>query len=278
VIISNIRVFERAGVAYGSCLEPSTEASTEDPKKRKADACIRPTGKQVKVAGKKKVAATPKGATMPKAAVAPKGAAAAMLKIAAAPKVAARPKDVAAPKAATAAKVAAAKAATLAAPSTIGGAITSKAAIVGQKGAPGATKDGVLKIKVGVKRPASMELSLVKTAKQPKVAKASSSVLASTQKVVAPSLPVLGSDDDRVEFCSMLGVASTMSSSSSSSSNSLASGSARAPQPNPDTTISSTVVIAGSKLPVIPEMPELDVTWSEMEREGTGPNAPLVCS
>jgi hypothetical protein len=51
-----------------------------------------------------------------------------------------------------------------------------------------------------MKRPASAELLLAKTAKQPKAAKASSSVLASTQKAAAPSLPTHRSDHDGVNF------------------------------------------------------------------------------
>jgi hypothetical protein len=67
-------------VAYGPCPEPSTEASAEATKKREVDACVRPTGKRVKVVGKKKVVATPKGTVVPKAVVAPKGMATTMLK------------------------------------------------------------------------------------------------------------------------------------------------------------------------------------------------------
>jgi hypothetical protein len=88
---------------------------------------------------------------------------------------------------------------------------------------------------------------------------------------VGPSPPERGSDDDRAEICSMLGVVSTTSSSSSSSSDSSAAESVRAPQPNLNIAISSIVVVAGSELPVIPEMSELDVAQSKME--GMVPNA-----
>jgi hypothetical protein len=108
---------------------------------------------------------------------------------------------------------------------------------------------------------------------QLKVANASLSAPASTQKVGLPSPPALGLDDDHVEICSMLGVPSKMSSSSSSSSDSLASVSTRAPQLNPDMAISCVVVIPGSKLPVIPEMLELDMAQSKMEQEGTWSDA-----
>jgi hypothetical protein len=138
-------------------------------------------------------------------------------------------------------------------------------------------KADVVKIKTGMKCLTSMELSLVKTAKQLKAAKASSSLPASTQKAATPSLPGRGLDDDRVKFCLMLGVMSMMSSSSSPLSDSSALESARATQPNLDMAISSAVVIAGSELPVILQMTKLDVIQSEMVREGIGPNAPLVC-
>jgi hypothetical protein len=59
-------VFEKAGVAYDPRSEPGTEASTEDAKKRKADAYVRPVWKWVKVVGKKKVDAMPKGMATPK--------------------------------------------------------------------------------------------------------------------------------------------------------------------------------------------------------------------
>jgi hypothetical protein len=88
----------------------------------------------MKVAGKKKVVATLKSTIAPKAAIVPKGTTAAMLKI-----VSTLP-----------------KAATLVVPSIVGGA-------AGQKGALGAMKVGVLKIKDRVKRPASTELSLAWT-------------------------------------------------------------------------------------------------------------------
>jgi hypothetical protein len=138
-------------------------------------------------------------------------------------------------------------------------------------------KADVVKIKTGMKCLTSMELSLVKTAKQLKAAKASSSLPALTQKAATPSLPGRGLDDDRVKFWLMLGVMSMMSSSSSPLSDSSALESARATQPNLDMAISSAVVIAGSELPVILQMTKLDVIQSEMVREGIGPNAPLVC-
>jgi hypothetical protein len=213
------RVLEKAGVAYGPCPEPSTEASAEATKKRKVNACVRLVGKRVKVVRKKKVAATPKGTVVLKAAVAPKGMTTTMLKTIFAPLKAATPKVVAP-------KVAATKVATLVVLSTVGGATTSKVATAGQKGAPGATKAGVLKIKSGMKRPTRAEPSSVKTTKQLKAAKALSSAPTSTKKVAVPSLHAHGSDDDHIEICSMLGVSSTTSSSSSSSSDSSASKSA----------------------------------------------------
>jgi hypothetical protein len=57
----------------------------------------------------------------------------------------------------------------------------------------------------------------------------------------------------------MLGVASTTSSSSSLSVSS-ASESAQAPRSNLHTEISSTMVVAGSELPSILEMTELEIT------------------
>jgi hypothetical protein len=80
--------------------------------------------------------------------------------------------------------------------------------------------------------------------------------------------------DDRVEVCSMLGVASTPSSLSSSSSETSASESVRAsPPPIPDLTILSAMIITGSRLPMIPEMLVLDVTQYTMEPEETRPHA-----
>jgi hypothetical protein len=158
------QVFEKAGVAYGPRPKLGTEASMEAAKKRKPDVCVQPVGKRVKVAKKNKVVPTLKGMAVPKAAVAPKGMAAATPKIVAAPPKAVMLKAAAPLKAATT-KAAAAKVATLAAPSTIGGAITSKVAATGQKGALRTMKARVLKIKAGMKRPVSAELSLVKTAK-----------------------------------------------------------------------------------------------------------------
>jgi hypothetical protein len=69
----------------------------------------------------------------------------------------------------------------------------------------------------------------------------------------------------------MLGVWSTSSSSSSDSS---ASESTRAPQPNPDTAIPSAIVVAGSELPMIPKISELDATQLEMELGRMDPDAP----
>jgi hypothetical protein len=113
-----------------------------------------------------------------------------------------------------------------------------------------------------------VEPSLEKTTKQLKVTKASSSIRALTQRGAIPSLPKHGSDDDRVEICSMLGVVSTISYSSSSLSDLSALESTRGPQLNPDMVIWSAVIVVGSKLPVIPEMSELDTTQSEMEGMG----------
>jgi hypothetical protein len=81
------------------------------------------------------------------------------------------------------------------------------AAAARQKGAPGTTKAATLKVKSEVKRCTDMELSLVKDVKESKkFSLASSFVLASTQKVAAPSSPAPRSnDDDRVELISMLG-------------------------------------------------------------------------
>jgi hypothetical protein len=100
-----------------------------------------------------------------------------------------------------------------------------------------------------------MELSLAKTAK-------GSKKLSLSQMMIT-----------ELSFCSMVGVASTMSSLSSSSDSSV-SESAQTPWPNPDTAISSTMVVAGSELSSIPEMAKLETTRSDMEREGTGLNAP----
>jgi hypothetical protein len=194
-----------------------------------------------------------KGMAKPKAAALPKGAADATSKnVSSPPKVtaakASAPSKVATPKAA------AAKTAILVAPSTAGGAVR-------QNRPPGATKAGVLKINAGAKRPVSTAPSLMQTAKHPKATTTSSSVPTSVKRVAAHSLPTRGSDDDRVEVSSMLGVAST-TSSSSSSSESLALESARASQPNVDMATSLAVVIAGLELPVTPEIPELDMIQS----------------
>jgi hypothetical protein len=70
----------------------------------------------------------------------------------------------------------------------------------------------------------------------------------------------------------MLGVASTSSSSSFSSSEPSASAKA-SPPPIPDLVISLAMVITGSELLMISEMPELDVTQYTMEPEETGPHA-----
>jgi hypothetical protein len=161
------QVFEKAGVPYSPRLDPSTEASAEAVRKGKVDGGVRPVGKQVKIGGKKKVGKT---------VVAPK---------------------VPAVKPATTPKVAAAKASALATSKAIADAAPSKGAAMGQNRA------GVLKLSTGAKRPASMELSLVGTAKRANAAKASSSTH--------------GAGDEWVEDCSMLGVASSTSSSSTSS-------------------------------------------------------------
>jgi hypothetical protein len=106
--------------------------------------------------------------------------------------------------------------------------------------------------------------------------RASSSAPASARKVAAPSPPVGGSDDDRVEVCSMLGVASASSFSSSSSSEPSASESVKAsPPPVPDLMISLAMIITGSELLVISEMSELDATQYTMELEGARPHADL---
>jgi hypothetical protein len=217
-----------------------------------------------------KLAAATKPATVPKPAVASKAASAS--ETTAASKPASAPKTVAAPKAIAAApKVASVKAITLTASRAATDDAPSKAAATGQKGASVTMKTGVLKIKAGAKRPASMEPSLAKTAKQSKAAKSSLFVPASAQKVAVPLSPAHGSDDNRVKFCSMLGVWSTSSSSSSDSS---ASESTRAPQPNPDTAIPSAIVVAGSELPMIPKISELDATQLEMELGRMDPDAP----
>jgi hypothetical protein len=70
----------------------------------------------------------------------------------------------------------------------------------------------------------------------------------------------------------MLGVASTSSSSSSLSSKSSASETVPAsPPPIPDLLISSATIVAGSVLPIILEMPELDVAQHTLEPEGMRP-------
>jgi hypothetical protein len=211
------RVFEKAGVTYGPRPKPGTKAA----KKRKADDCIRSARKQKKVAGIKKMATTPKGMAASKAGEAPKVMATAAPRIASAPSKAAASKSTAPPKA-SAPKAAAMKGAALAASGTVSGAIASKVTAARQKGAPGAMRAGVLKIKTRMKRPTSVEPSLGQATG------ASSFVPASTQRVVASSPPTHRSDDDQVENCLMLGVASTTSSPSSSSRKWLASESARA--------------------------------------------------
>jgi hypothetical protein len=186
------------GVAYGPRSDLGTEANTEVAKKRKGDADVRLVGKWVKVA-EKKVAATPKGMTALKAAIVSKGTTVASSK----------PASVllkATLKAGAPPKATVAKAMSLAVPSTVGGVLTTKA--------------GMLKLKAGMKSPASVEPSLEWTAKQSKATKVSSSVPASTQNNCDPFVI------HRVEYCSMLGVTSMMSSSSSLSGESSASESA----------------------------------------------------
>jgi hypothetical protein len=71
------RVFERAGVSYAPRPPPGTDASVKAAKKRKVDACDRPTGKHTKVVGRKEMAMAPKAvAATPKvvSGVVPKGA------------------------------------------------------------------------------------------------------------------------------------------------------------------------------------------------------------
>jgi hypothetical protein len=68
----------------------------------------------------------------------------------------------------------------------------------------------------------------------------------------------------------MLGVVSTSSFSSSSLSEMSALESVPAsPPPVPDLTILSAMVVTGSELPMISEMPELDATQYTMEPEET---------
>jgi hypothetical protein len=109
--------------------------------------------------------------------------------------------------------------------------------------------------------------------KQEKIVKALSSALALARKVAAPSPPMCGSDDDRVEVCSMLGMVSTTSSSSSSSGETSASESVWAsPPPILDLTISSAMIVTGLVLLMIPEMPELEATQYMMEPKETRPH------
>jgi hypothetical protein len=107
------RVFKKAGVAYGPRLKPGTEASTEDAKKRKADACVRPVGKRVKVPGKKNVESAMKPATALRHAVLSKTVTTSKTttasKATSTPKTASTPKAAAAAKFAVAPKVAAVK-------------------------------------------------------------------------------------------------------------------------------------------------------------------------
>jgi hypothetical protein len=100
-------------------------------KKRKADAYVRPAGKQMNAARRKKMATTPKAATV----------AASKIVAASVPKAGAMSK----------------------------GAAASKAANAGQKGAPGTMKVMMLKVKSRVKRPVDMELSLMKAIKETKM-------------------------------------------------------------------------------------------------------------
>jgi hypothetical protein len=200
------------GVAYGPHSDLGTEANTEVAKKRKGDAGVRSVGKWVKVA-EKKVAATPKGTTAPKAAIVSKGTTVALSK----------PASVllkATLKAGAPPKATAAKAMSLAVPSTVGGVLALKAATMRQQGPQSSMKAGMLKLKAGMKSLVSAEPSLEWTAKQSKAAKVSSSVPASTQNNCDPFVI------HRVEYCSMLGVTSMMSSSISLSGESSASESA----------------------------------------------------
>jgi hypothetical protein len=198
--------------------------SAEVTRKRKADDGVRTAGKWVKIAGKKNVVSALKPGAASKAAKAPKAAAAS--------KPAMVPNPAAAKASAPAASKVAADAGLL------------NAAVAGRKGV------GVLKISTGTKRPAGTELPLAEATMRSKAAKASS--------------PAHGAGDERVELCSMLGVASTTSSSSSSSDSS-APASTGAPEPNPDASISSAVVVSGLELPVISEVPELEATQGDLE-------------
>jgi hypothetical protein len=129
-----------------------------------------------------------------------------------------------------------------------------------------------VKLKTETKRHAGVEPSSTRAAKQPKAARAPSPVRASTQKTAVPSSPAHGSDDDCVQYCSMLGVLSTTSSSSSSTGSS-ASESSQASPPNLDVVVSSAVVVTGSVLPSIPEMLELDAAQATTEPDRTPRNA-----
>jgi hypothetical protein len=109
-------------------------------RKRKSDVDAGPSGKWMKVAGKRNVAT-------PKVATTLRGTCATSSKAASAP-------TKSAPKAGTPPKVAAPKAAAAktvrhAAPSATSGAIVTKVDAAGRLGAQGATKAGVLKIKSG---------------------------------------------------------------------------------------------------------------------------------
>jgi hypothetical protein len=59
------QIFEKAGIMYTSCPQPSTDTSAEALRKRKVDAYGKPVGKRAKVAAKRK--ATPVKTTVPKA-------------------------------------------------------------------------------------------------------------------------------------------------------------------------------------------------------------------
>jgi hypothetical protein len=141
----------------------------------------------VKIAGKKNVAALKTG-TMPK------GVGATSLKVVSA-LLKAVPKAGTPPKAA-APTDAAAKSVPPTAPSVVSGAGMTKAVTMGQQGAQGTMKTGVLKIKAGQRKATTVEPSLTLTTKKAKFVLVSSSAPAPAHNVVAPVLPVGGSDDD----------------------------------------------------------------------------------
>jgi hypothetical protein len=208
---------------------------------------------------------TPKGATSPKVGASLK---AALSKVVFAPpraklNIGTSSKTADPPKAGTSKAVV--KAVTHVGFGAVSGSAVTKAIAARPQGAQSTVKVGMLKLKTGMKRPAGVEPSVRQAAKQSKT----------TQKPATPLSPVSWSGDERVEYCSMLGVPSIPSSSSSSTSTS-ASESFQASPPNLDSMVSPAALVTESLLPSIPEIVELDAAQAALEQGRAEPIEPMT--